>query len=487
MTRLFPRRGPARRRNMPLIGSIAATLALLNAGSAVAQDIILPELPFTSKYGVSARAAGLGYAYGAVAEDGSALWFNPAGLAQIRKMELSGGLLYESQDRTTGFDTETDGFGGTGFSSTSTSTSQTPPTQLTFAYPFPTYRGSLVLGVGYQRLAPLSADYLREGVVEPVAGGNPGIQEIESYYEKGSADFWTVGLGGDLSPKISVGGSLSFLTGSTEQEFEIGRLRLLSNGATDVNGSDEVFLSRETRSADISGWTYSAGVLGRPSEKARIGVTLNGPESYDFDGSSSTRLEDQEKIDRQDFNFIECHFLSIRGTDKITLPLSLLFSAAYTPNNLLITGDLRWTDWAQIDFEGPIRSQDRKYAYRATADISIGAEYQFSGTPARIRAGFSTQPLPYKLVPTDVDFTFEPDDGNSSTTDDASSYTRTYGEARFDSGRQFLTVGAGTLIDDALAIDVAYVHGRFERSADGGRWTEEWTTDRVYGTATFRF
>ncbi|TPW18139.1 MAG: hypothetical protein FD129_97, partial [bacterium] len=455
---------------------LSTTCLLLTAGVSQAQ-VDLPELPFTSKYGVSARAAGLGYAYGAVAEDGSALWFNPAGLAQIRKMELSGGLLYESQERTTGFDTATDGFAGTGTSSTSISLSQTPPTQLTFAYPFPTYRGSLVLGFGYQRLTPLSSDYLREGILEAPSGSTPGILETESFYEDGGIDFWTFGLGGDLSPNISLGGSLSYLDGNTQQDFEIGRLRLFTNGSTDVNGSDEVFLSTETRDADISGWTYSVGVLGRPSEKARIGVTLNGPESYDFEGYTTIRLEDQEKIDRQEFAFI----------DQIDLPLSLLFSAAYTPNNFLLTGDLRWTDWSQIDFEGPIRNEDRQRAYRATADFSIGAEYQFSGTPARIRAGFSTQPLPYQLMPTDVDFTFIPDDGSSSTFDDVSYYTRTYDEARFDSGRRYLTLGVGTLIDDALAIDLAYVNGLFERSADGGRWTEKWTTNRVYGTATFRF
>jgi len=474
MTRSFPRR---RGSTWPLALSVTATLAILLANVASAQSVILPELPFTSKYGVSARAAGLGYAYGAVAEDGSAIWFNPAGLAQIRKMELSGGLLYESQDRTTGFDTATDGFDGTGFSSTSTSISQTPPTQLSFAYPFPTYRGSIVMAFAYQRLVPLSTDYFRSGDIEASVGGNAGIRESESFYESGSTDFWTFGLAGDISPKVSLGGTLSYVDGETEQEFEIGRRRFLPNGSTDVNGSDEVFVSQEFRGADISGWTWSAGVLGRPSDKTRVGMTLFGPEDYDFNGYISTEFEDQEKIDRQDYAF----------TDTITLPISLLFSAAYTPNSFLITGDLRWTDWTQISFEGPVRNEDRQNAYRSTVDISIGAEYQFAGTPARIRAGYSNQPLPYKLMPTDVDFTFVPDDGNSGTTDDASYFTRSYDEARFESGRQFLTFGAGTLVDNALAIDLAYVHGMFERSADGGRWTEEWTTDRIYGTATFRF
>ena len=41
------------------------------------------------KHGVSARAIGMGSAYTALSEDPSALYWNPAGLAQIKKFELS--------------------------------------------------------------------------------------------------------------------------------------------------------------------------------------------------------------------------------------------------------------------------------------------------------------------------------------------------------------------------------------------------------------
>ena len=62
MTRSFPGRCPFDGSNWPLFLSIAVTIVLLSAGGARAQSVILPELPFTSKDGVGARAAGLGYA-----------------------------------------------------------------------------------------------------------------------------------------------------------------------------------------------------------------------------------------------------------------------------------------------------------------------------------------------------------------------------------------------------------------------------------------
>jgi len=477
MRSLFMNRRPCGRRAVLAQSFLGALVLVLAPAVARAQEVILPELPFTAKHGVNARAAGLGYAYGAVAEDGSALWFNPAGLGQIRKMELSGGLLHEAQERTATFDTATDGFAGTGRASESTEISKTSPTQLTFAYPFPTYRGSVVMAFGYQRLVPLSSDYYRQGDLEAQEGAAPGLREIESYYEDGSVDFWTFGLGGDLSRSVSVGGTFSYIDGQTTQGFEVGRLRTLSNGTTDVNGSDDVFLSSEVRDADLSGWAFALGVLGRPSDNLRLGFTLNGPEKYEFDGVTTTRFEDQEKIDGQDFGF----------HDEITLPFSLLGSVAFTPSNFLITGDARWTDWTQIDFEGPIRSEDRQFAYQTTVDFSLGAEYQFSSVPMRIRGGVSFQPMPYELIPTDIAFTFVPDDGDDETTDDASYFTRDYEEAHFETGRMFYSLGAGTLIEDALALDVAWVHGEFERSNPSGTWTEDWSTDRIYATATFRF
>jgi long-subunit fatty acid transport protein len=158
---------------------------------------------------------------------------------------------------------------------------------------------------------------------------------------------------------------------------------------------------------------------------------------------------------------------------------------AVTPRNLLLAMDVKVTDWTQIEFEGPIRSQDRENAYRSTVDFNVGLEYQLSFHPVRVRAGFSSQPLPYKLEPDEIDFTFVPDDGNSSTSDDRSFFTRSYPEADVRTDRTFLTLGFGTLVDNSVSLDVAYIHGQFDRS--GSAISEKWTTNRIFGTVSFRF
>src|SRR5512141_2601024 len=55
-------------------------------------------------YGVGARALGMGNAYTGVASDYSALFWNPAGLAQLRYGEFSFGLSYlNNKDNSTFF------------------------------------------------------------------------------------------------------------------------------------------------------------------------------------------------------------------------------------------------------------------------------------------------------------------------------------------------------------------------------------------------
>lgn len=430
--------------------------------------VILPELPFTSNQGTNARAAAMGFAHTAVVEDGSSLLYNPAGLAQVRRLEFGAGLLHARQDRAAGFDPPS------GASEAETDVSATQLSHLTIAYPYPTYRGSLVLGFGYQRVNSLKSDYLRSGPLIEQEGGRPGLFELEAFSEDGAVNYWTFGVAGDFSSRVSLGASLSYIQGRTEQTFDVGRFR--QRGAVlDVEGSDAVFRSTEERDADLSGYTGSLGLLGHLSEMARVGVNVDLPRRFEFKGLLRTRLEDQEKFDIARTSF----------SDLITLPISITGGLAVTPPNLLLAADLRLTDWTQIDFEGAIRSRDRRYAYRSTADIRLGVEYQLPATATRLRVGYSREPLPYRLMPGEITFNFVPDDNTAGTTDDTSYFTRLYPEARLTSDRRFLTLGFGTLIDESLMIDVAWVHGLFEREAAG--FTEKWTTDRIFATTTFRF
>jgi hypothetical protein len=110
----------------------------------------------------------------------------------------------------------------------------------------------------------------------------------------------------------------------------------------------------------------------------------------------------------------------------------------------------------------------------------------------RVRAGFFTEPIPYKLIAADVDFDF------IAGTENRSQVYRDYPMADIVSDRKYWTAGAGVLIQDSLTLDVAYLHGSWERATPAGyentttyfptvATREKVSQDRVFASTTFHF
>jgi long-chain fatty acid transport protein len=419
-------------------------------------DSSLPEIPLVNRAGIGGRAMGMGMANAAVVEDASALFYNPAGLAQIRRIEAQGGISNHDDTRSLlfhGSDRETD-------------LTNTQLSNLALAYPVPTYRGSLVLGIGLARVISLESSFFKEG-----PGEAPAAYEKETIEEEGGVKALSGGVAVDVSPSLSVGGTLSYLFGSDTRRLSFRQLDATPLPSWDAATLEShlIFDGTLTTDSDISGYTGSFGILAHSGDEFRIGLTVDFPKRFTFEGSQASRAEDQEVIATESFNF----------EDEITLPFSFLGGVAWTPPNFLIAADVRRTDWSQIDFEGRLKS-DNQFAYRATTQIHLGAEYVIPRAPVRLRAGFYTEPLPYKLLLTDTRIDENGDDFLNF--DDLS---RDLVRAEVDKDRKYFTAGAGFLLAQELTLDVAYAHGSFERS--GGGVSEEEKTNRVYVTAAFRF
>lgn len=422
------------------------------------QDLQPVELPFTATMGFGARALGMGAAHLAVVEDLSAIYYNPAGLAQIRRIEVGGTLTFDRRNQSvdlSGTRSEVD-------------LRNTHLNSIGFAYPFPTYRGSLVIGGAYNRRVNLNSDYLRQGSLPPY-----GSDELESILEEGSLDTWSAAVATDISPNISIGAAVSYLSGSTTRrdEFQYSDPRYDYSYFSDSD-------------SDISGWTGSFGSLVRLGPLARLGFQVQFPQTIDLEGTQSV---DESYTDRDvpedDFSggFDEAF------QDDIDLPFSFGGGIALTPRNFVIAADVRYTDWTQIRYAGPVRveyietseagrsSLVREDAYRGAAEIHVGAEYVLPVYPLRFRAGFYTEPVAYNLVLTDV-------------------FGGVYRVADYDPDRRFFTFGVGALFEDVLTVDVAYVTGKYERSAvevvpsaPDISVTESQDIHRVYVTTAFRF
>lgn len=381
------------------------------------------EIPLIFDFGVGARAMGMGGAHVAVVEDASAIYYNPAGLAMIRRIEIGLSLTHQDDQLDVTHRGEL----------RRSSVSSTKLHQVALAYPVPTYRGSLVLGFAYHRPVSLDRDYYRVG---PTA---TGPWEYESMTDRGGLSMYSIGAAFDASPHISLGGSLSLLGGSWDTDYYV---------EWDEGVGGKYWYRDE---ADIDGVTGSLGMLYKFEPMGRIGLAVDFPRKMTIDGTK----------------FDEDYPDGIATKDEITLPFSFSGGVAFTLSNFVFALDLRFTDWSQIDYEGPVRVEDgerRKFdVYENSTQVRLGAEFLVPNFPIRLRGGYLYDPVPYKLMFTD-DHYF-----GSDIVDD----------------RDFFTVGAGVILEKAFSLDVAFMTGGFKRSAV--ETTEDLSQNRVFVSAGYRY
>jgi hypothetical protein len=418
--------------------AILCLLPSFSPGPAGAQGIP-PEIPLTDRVGVGARAMGMGGAYTAAADDATALYYNPAALARVERIELSTTVFHHRIEESTDF---------LGRRSDKT-VSPTRINQLGFVYPFPTYRGSLVVGMGFHRLTTLDRDFFRASP----DGMDLVAAEDEAIFESGAFSAWTAGLAWDASPRVSLGASATLLSGTSYLEREYHYVS--------VNGNlfEHSLVTDET---DFEGVTGSVGALVRWGDGGRFALVIDLPRDIRLDG---TAFEDVYRYDGLDTTDVYDEFVF---EDDVTLPFSTTLGLSWNFGDVLLAGDLQFTDWNQLEFSGPLRTPppDREFAYREVLSVRVGGEYRREEWPVRLRGGFGYDPVPYKIILTDV-------------------FNGGFEEADYAPQRYEIAMGAGALLEDSFTVDVAYTHRWFERTGTG--ILEGKSEDKVYMGAAFRF
>jgi len=421
--------------------SLVCSIVTLSVLARPALATIPPEIPLVDRPGVGVRALGMGSAYVGVAEDYHALNLNPAGLAQLRRVEFGAELQSRSIEAKTTYLGNAE----------SVPLDKGRIQSLGFAYPFPTYRGSLVIGFSYERVANLDQDYYRTGAGGPIA------LEQESILEDGSLGAYQAGFAFAASPTVSLGVTGTIYSGRSDRD------RTFEYRST--NGVDRERTTTRTEQ-DISAVSGSLGALVSLSPEVRLGFALHLPENFTLSGSGD---DDVYRIGTAPPDTVDV-IGPFNFEDELTLPFRVATGLSYAKGGVLLAADLAYADWKQIDYYGPIRGENRDYAYRSTVDLRFGAEYTFAQAPVRLRAGVSRSPVAYRLIGTDV-------------------FDGIAGQATFEHDRISGSVGASVLLDESVMVDVAYVVGGYERrgtSPAGAVTTEKLSDKRLYLGATFR-
>jgi len=438
----------AAERIVRVVSVFAVLLIAIAPGPAFAQDIneavTMEDLGFTDRLAAGARAAGMAGAFTAAGDDAYALFYNPAGLAQLRRIDFSIGFELSSAEVKNVF------YG----SPSSTDLSSTTLDAFAAAYPVPTYRGSLVIAGGVYRMFTSDLDLLNDGY-------NSSTETFDKYLlqQTGSAYSYTIGVGADLSPSVSVGLNAFLLDGTINAltQFSVDYTGPMENGDLET----ETLV--DDAEVDLDGYGMVLGLQYHPHPLFHFGFALTTPIPIDLEGGAVSQWSYYLYNDQDEF-YEERPYINA----DYKLPFRFDAGLSLTFSHLIVDFDAGYSDWAQAE-AGDVRLKDENLdpVFRSVLDLRLGAELLVPGTQLRLRAG-------YALTPYALDYL----QADRITGADIQ-------EAEIDSERQTYAAGAGLLLGGVFMFDASYEYQTGKRSIPS--LVDERTNQKVTLSGSYRF
>lgn len=469
-------------------------LSLLVSTRSLAQfpeDALRLSLP---GFGIGARALGMGGAYSGVANDFSAIYWNPAGLAQMTRAEFSAGLSYlNANDNGTLINDMGTPLGN----SIGAENNATNANTLGLVHPVPVRRGSLVLAFGFQRegnftnglgfsgFNPNSSiiqSYAPDGMPYPsdlsqnmayqlfladldtVTGNwiSPILNRVAqsgNVTESGGLNNWSIAGAVDIAPNTSIGVTVTYVAGSYRYDrtyTEQDRDNVYTRFPFDFKRLD----LRDFIEDDISGVNAKFGLMYRVPDRFRFGLTVKTPTAFTVKetyGTSGTAGFDTGPAETYSFD--------ASNEYDVRTPWVLGAGASVILKDLLLSADAEFTDWTTMEFANAnsdliVQNGDIKSLFRSTWELRFGGEYDIAGSGFRLRAGYGIRPSPYKGDPSDYD-------------------------------RRTISGGAGMLLGGSVMLDVAYTNTAWKNYRSNydatSRVNEDLTWNTFVATLSYRF
>jgi long-chain fatty acid transport protein len=358
--------------------SLPVLLVLLFASStSFAAGFRLPE--------AGVKAMGMGFAFTAQADDPSAIYFNPAGLTQLKGQNVMVGGTYvrENGGEFTGT-TPVDDI-GVGFTTIKSETQK----NLNFFIPNAYYTrttnsGYIAYGVG---------------IFAPFGLGQEYKDKHSSIFRNQitKIDLQTVVVNPTIAFKLneflSVGVGIDWMYGKAELERTPWSPLLVAfqNG----NAFDLKL------DGDGDAWGYNFGLLVKPSPNFRIGASYRSPFSLDIKDGDVTLSNIHPGVAPA-----LAGLTSTKGSATISIPATFALGVAYTMGKLTVEADADWTFWHSyrslpIDFQDNrpvLPDANAPKNWNDVVALRLGAEFRVID-PLALRAGFAYDPSP---VPADT-------------------------------------------------------------------------------------
>ncbi len=385
---------------------LALALALFGAVAFAQQTQDLTTTLPMGTGGVGARAMGMGGAFTAIADDGTAATWNPAGLSQLKRPQMTVVYNFIRDDRNTDWQGSLTTARGYYIPYTYAGKDHFSLNALQFisgTYPFIWKDRQCAVQVSYNRIFQLPqgrrTGYLSYDRTEDLA---PGITEnyesVLEFYPTGGIDLWTGTFSIELLKNFHVGLSVNYLKGKYTNRTNIYENGYFSENGNRIDAYESLYSQDLADRYSFSGFTADLGLLYKPHEKISFGFVYHtkckrgisndyttGPEHF-------TRVLDGEVITSVVNPQVTNHYHG-----DVSWPQGVGVGVAVRPlQQLTVAGDFSWTQWREgkIAYDGastyafPNAWQARQHDVYTER---VGAEYLFSlksGWVLPVRLGY---------------------------------------------------------------------------------------------------
>jgi long-chain fatty acid transport protein len=423
----------------------AAACALTLAAAPAAPQVLIP----LTRSGSGARAAGMANAFVALSDDGTAASWNPAGLAQLRKAELS--FVYGINERGLRFTGERSPDDRFVFTNRDLQYATSSPDFASLALPFQVAAKPVTFQLGWQRLYPLEGKLRGETVRVPVdpADGPPTRLSVRDDFT-GQIDLVSLSAAVKLTGRISLGGSLNTWRGKWNERDTI------------TEPDDGEFVSAFTRE-QVRGHNFTGGLLLTfPAWNAGLVYHSAFWSNYERRTDVESSRGPATSVDTG-------------GSGRFRFPRNLAVGVAWRPAVLwTLAVDLNHDQWTELvvdrvrDHPGPFNFFDglppELSMTRDTLGLSLGAEHLF--------------PLESFVVPLRFGFAWEPQGAMDPVTRDPVEYFLLSAGSGYNTNRFKFDLAvqyrwSAFLASDVLSVDGATTPG-LGRDAVGRVGAHEW-------------
>jgi long-subunit fatty acid transport protein len=343
--------------------------------------------------GSGARAMGMGGAFIGVADDATAASWNPAGLIQLEKPEVSivGGYFSRREEFSSSTRPEINNTGEVDGSNLN---------YLSAAYPFQFYR-NMVVSVNYQRLYDFNRSFSHR---LDFSSAGLDVTQYKQFEQDGFVGAVGIAAAVQITPNLSLGVTLNIWTG--QLFWDNGWKETFTERSVGTQGGVPVTINTlvADKYADFHGINTNFGILWNITPSLTLGGVIKTPfdasidHKFSFSQTSQFGLPVSTTVTSQQ-SFVE-------GVD-LRMPLSYGLGLAWRVSDAL-TLDLdvyrtHWSDYILSDSRGnkfsPIDGRpEAESNINNTNQVRVGGEYLFlfpeKNMVVPIRAGFFYDPEP---------------------------------------------------------------------------------------------